>query len=69
MPAVGINSVETTESGLPYLRRFGGSAGARLGFDRYALVARYRLSSTFVSGYTAWPELPRWVLGFEVGLF
>lgn len=69
VPAPGINSVETTESGLPYLRRFGGCAGARLGFDRYALVARYRLSSAFASGYTAWPELPRWVLGFEVGLF
>ena len=69
LPAPGISSVETTESGLPYLRRFGGTAGARLGFDRYALVARYRLSPAFASGYAAWPELPRWVFGFEVGLF
>ena len=69
VPSPGITSVETTESGLPYLRRFGGSAGARLGFDRYALVARYRLSPAFASAYAAWPELPRWVIGVEVGLF
>ena len=69
LPAPGFHSVATTESGLPYLRQFGGSAGARLGLDRYALVARYRLSPAFASGYAAWPELPRWVLGFEVGLF
>ena len=69
VPAPGISAVVTTESGLPYLRRFGGSAGARLGFDRYALAARYRLSPAFAAGYAAWPELPRWVLGVEVGLF
>ena len=69
VPTLGISSVETTERGLPYLRRFSGSAGARLGFDRYALVARYRLTPAFASGYAAWPELPRWVIGFEVGVF
>ena len=69
VPAPNIGSVATTERGLPYLRRFSGSAGARLGLDRYALVARYRLSPAFANGYAAWPELPRWVLGFEVGLF
>lgn len=69
VPAPGIKSVETTESGLPYLRRFGASTGARLGLDRYALVARYRLTPAFASGYAAWPELPRWVIGFEVGVF
>ena len=68
-PAPGIGAVETIESGLPYLRRFGGSAGGRLGFGRYALAARYRLSPAVASRYAAWPELPRWVVGFEVGLF
>jgi len=68
-PAPGIGSVETTERGLPYLRRWTGSAGARLGFDRYALVGRYRLTSAFGPAYVAWPELPRWVLGVEIGLF
>lgn len=68
-PGPGIGSVETTEYGLPYLRRFGGSTGVRLGLDRYALTARYRLSPAFASGYASWPELPRWVVGVEVGLF
>lgn len=69
VPMPGIDAVATTESGLPYLRRFGSCAGARLGFDRYALVARYRLSPAFANGYTDWPDLPRWVVGIEVGLF
>ena len=68
-PAPGIGAVETTEYGLPYLRRWTGGVGARLGFDRYALVGRYRLAPAFGASYAAWPELPRWVLGVEVGLF
>ncbi len=68
-PGPGIGSVETTEHGLPYLRRWAGGVGARLGLDRYALTARYRLSPAFGAAYRAWPELPRWVLGVEVGLF
>ncbi len=68
-PGPGIGSVETTERGLPYLRRWTGSVGARLGADRYALVGRRRLTSVFGSEYADWPELPRWILGFEIGLF
>ena len=68
-PAPGIGAVETTEYGLPYLRRWTGTVGTRLGFDRYALVGRYRLAPAFGAGFAAWPELPRWVLGVEVGLF
>jgi hypothetical protein len=68
-PAPGIGSVETTERGLPYFRRWTGGVGARLGLDRYALVSRYRLTSAFGSGYATWPELPRWVIGVEIGLF
>lgn len=68
-PAPGIGSVETTEHGLPYLRRWSSTVGGRVGIDRYALTARYRLSSVFAPGYAAWPELPRWTLGVEVGLF
>ena len=68
-PAPGVGAVETTESGLPYLRRWSGGVGARLGVDRYALAARYRLSSAFGAGYATWPELPRWVVGVEIGLF
>ena len=68
-PAPGISRVETTEYGLPYLRRWTGNAGIRLGIDRYALAARYRLSPAFGPAYAAWPELPRWVVGLEIGLF
>ncbi|MBF9237649.1 hypothetical protein I2I05_09605 [Hymenobacter sp. BT683] len=68
-PAPGISSVETTESGLPYLRRWTGGVGVRLGIDRYALVSRYRFSTAFSDDYAAWPELPRWLVGIEVGLF
>ena len=68
-PAPGIGSVETTEYGLPYLRRWSSGVGARLGIDRYAIVARYRLSPIFGANYATWPELPRWVMGIEIGLF
>lgn len=68
-PAPGVRSVETTEHGLPYLRHWTGGVGARLGFDRYALTARYRRSSAFTAEYAAWPELPRWLLGIEIGIF
>lgn len=68
-PGPGIGTVQTTERGLPYLRRWTGGVGARLGIDRYALAARYRLSPAFGAEYARWPELPRWVLGIEIGLF
>lgn len=68
-PGPGIGSVETTEHGLPYLRRWTSGVGARLGVDRYALTGRYRLSSVFGPGYEQWPDLPRWVVGLEIGLF
>lgn len=68
-PGPGISSVETTEHGLPYVRRWTAGVGARFGIDRYALVGRYRLTPTFGTAYTGWPELPRWLAGIEVGLF
>ena len=69
VPGPGVGSREVTEHGLPYFRRWSGSTGARLGFDRYALTARYRLSPTFTAAYGNWPELPRWVFGLELGIF
>jgi hypothetical protein len=68
-PAPGIGSVETTEHGLSYLRRWTGGVGARLGFDRYALTARHRLTPAFSPSFANAPELPRWLLGVEIGLF
>ncbi|AMJ65819.1 hypothetical protein AXW84_10545 [Hymenobacter sp. PAMC 26628] len=67
----GPTSTTTTDTGLPYLRRWTGGAGARLGFDRYALVARRRFSAARGPGSAPGegPDLPAWVLGFEIGLF
>ena len=67
-PAPGVGSVETTEYGLPYLRRYTAVVGARFGADRYGLTVRRRLTSAFRPDY-GWPELPRWRLGLEIGLF
>lgn len=67
-PATGPRRVQTSEHGLPYLRRWPYGVGARLGSGRYAAVARYRLSDTFTSAYQArYPELPRWTVGVELG--
>ena len=67
----GPASTTTTDIGLPYLRRWAGGAGARLGFDRYALVVRHRFSTVRRPGTTLGdgPDLPPWVVGFEIGLF
>lgn len=53
-----------------YLRRWSWGLGTRLGTGRYALVGRYRLANTFNSVAPAnYPELPRWLLGIEIGIF
>jgi len=67
-PGPGIDAVETIERGLPYLNPWTADLGTRLGWDRYALTARYRVGAVFRTGY-GWPELPRWRVGVEVGLF
>ena len=67
-PAPGVGSVETIEHGLPYLSPWTADLGARLGLDRYAFTARYRVTSAFRPA-TSWAELPRWRLGLEIGLF
>lgn len=69
-PAPGGAATSTTETGLPYLRRWAGGVGARLGFDRYALVARHRLTEALrPDAAPAGAGLPAWVLGVEIGLF
>ncbi len=65
-PGSGPKKVKTTENGLPYLRRWPYGVGARLGSGRYAAVARYRLSNTFTAN-AAFPELPCWTVGLEIG--
>ena len=60
----------TVERNLSYVRRWSYGLGARLGAGRYAVLGRYRLSHTFTtSANPAYVELPRWLVGLEVGLF
>ncbi|RSK43987.1 hypothetical protein [Hymenobacter rigui] len=60
----------TVERGLDYVRRWSYGVGARAGAGRYALLGRYRLSDTFRGPATAaYAELPRWLIGLELGLF
>ena len=61
--------ISTTETGLPYLRRWSYGVGGRLGSQRIALTARYRLSDTFRPAWMGvYPELPRWLVGVEIGV-
>lgn len=58
--------VSTTK--LKYIENFSYGFLARIGISRYALTAGYRLSDIFKTSY-AMPELPRLIVGIEVGLF
>jgi len=69
VPPPGASSLQTTVGNPPYLRALVGGLGARLGQNRYSLTARYRLSSPWTTDYSAWPALPRWLVGVELGLF
>lgn len=61
--------LSVTETGLPYLGRWSYGVGGRLGSQRLALTVRYRGSDTFRPAWQgAYPELPRWLVGLEVGV-
>ena len=60
--------VKVTTSKLKYAEDFSFGVLTRVGIGRYALTARYRLNDIFKSSYNL-PELPRLIVGFEVGLF
>ena len=60
--------VKVSTSKLKYIENFSYGLMARLGISRYSLTANYRLSNIFKSSY-AMPELPRLIVGIEVGLF
>ena len=53
---------------LKYVETFGYGLLARIGVSRYAFTATYRLSDIFDSS-AAIPELPRLIVGVEIGLF
>jgi len=65
--AEGENVRESTTR-LKYIENFSYGLLTRIGTSRYTLTAQYRLSDIFLSSYSM-PELPRLIIGFEVGLF
>jgi hypothetical protein len=67
-PAVG--RLEATRHQPPYLGRWLGGVGLRLGSGPLALVGRYRLSDALRPVEGGAPvQPPRWVLGLEIGWF
>jgi hypothetical protein len=60
--------VKVSTTKLKYVENFTYGLLARIGTGRYALTAGYRLSDIFKPSY-AMPELPRLLVGVEVGLF
>lgn len=66
-PAPGGGQLEVVAHEPPYLVRWMGGVGARVGSNSVALVGRYRLSNALVGN--GLPEPPRLVLGVEVGWF
>ncbi|WP_303311407.1 hypothetical protein [Hymenobacter sp. BT730] len=69
-PVTGTASViKVSEHDLSYAVRWQYGLHARLGTSRYALVVRRRFSPLFKGAEaSAWPELPRFSAGIEVGL-
>jgi len=60
--------VRESTTKLKYVENFSYGLITRIGINRYALFASYRLSDIFISSYEI-PELPRLIVGVEVGLF
>jgi hypothetical protein len=60
--------VKVITSQLKYIDNFSCGLLARLGVSRWSLTAGYRLSDLFNSSY-AMPELPRLIVGVEIGIY
>ena len=65
MPAPGGGQREVTDHQPPYLSRWLGGVGLRLGSSSLALVGRYRLSNALDGN--GLPQPPRAIVGIEVG--
>lgn len=72
---IGANSVEVTNSRLVFVNPFNYGAGLKIGMNRYVIFAKYRLSNLFKDNFivaypalTVNPELPRIIVGIEIGL-
>ncbi|PCJ88718.1 MAG: hypothetical protein COA57_03185 [Flavobacteriales bacterium] len=72
---VGAGMVQVKRSRLQYVNRVNYGAMMRVGFNRYVLYGKYRLSNLFKEDYPTsenslnYPEFPRIVAGIEIGLF
>jgi hypothetical protein len=60
--------VRLSTTRLKYIENFSYGFLARIGVNRYAITAKYRVSDIFDSSYEM-PELPRLTVGIEMGLF
>lgn len=60
--------VRLSTTRLQYAKNFSYGLLTRIGISRYALTAHYRLSDIFKTSF-AMPELPRLIVGIEIGLF
>jgi hypothetical protein len=67
------NKQKVVNSGIIYVQDFQYGANARIGINRFALNASYRLSDIFKSKSDGisfnYPELPRLNIGLQIGLF
>lgn len=61
-----------TNKKLSYISKFHYGGVLRIGFDKYAIVAKYRISDIFTSDFMQtmnYTDLPRLSIGFEFGMF
>ena len=65
--SVGASNTRQIHSGLTYLNPFNYGFTARIGASKYALYANYRMSDIFKISYI-FPELPRLIIGLQLGL-
>ncbi len=70
----GASAVEVKNRGLLYTNKVNYGAAVRVGINRYVIYGKYRFSDLFNKGYLektglTYPELPRLILGLEIGLF
>lgn len=66
MPDGTLREVTTTK--LPYYEPYNWGILARIGFNRFVFTGTYRMSDLFKASY-AYPELPRYQIGVQLGLY
>lgn len=68
-PAYEAVKSKTVYKKLKYLNSFIYGANARAGWNRYLLTVQYRLSELTGKEYPAYPDLPRWTFGLQIGIY